>query len=321
MKIAILGTGTMGLGIGSTLIQKKHTLSIYNRTPGNAQPLIDKGARFHSTVAKAIEGAEIVILMPWNKDALESMSTGDTGTFNNAAENQIFINMSTQLPQTATWEASHYAKRKAHFLDAPVHGSKGEAYSGGLWIMVGGDKDIYTSVIPLFEAIGESHHYMGKHGNGYATKLCGNHLVSSIVAALGESITLAKKAGLDLKEVLGVWMDSDFRSPVVEGVGGSMISRDFEVSFHLRTMVKDTELIRMLLGIKTIARKQRMMINKWQDVNEGWETDDYIQTKLTTLIGHSMTNIESDEKETSKIIRAISKHVYLDNEEKNKYLC
>ena len=86
------------------------------------------------------------------------------------------------------------------------------------------------------------------------------------------------------------------------------------------TWEKDIELIRMLLGIKTLARKQRIMINKWQDANEGWETDDYIQTKLTTLIGHSMTNIESDEKETSKIIRSISKNVYLDNETKQQYL-
>jgi len=94
---------------------------------------------------------------------------------------------------------------------------------------------------------------------------------------------------------------------------------------HLRErseqLGKDTELIRIRFGIKTLARKQRMMINKWQDANVGWETDDYIQTKLTTLISHSMTNIESDEKETSKIVRAISKHVYLDNEEKKKYLC
>ena len=87
------------------------------------------------------------------------------------------------------------------------------------------------------------------------------------------------------------------------------------------TWEKDIELIRMLLGIKTLARKQRMMINKWQDANDGWEKEDYIQTKLTTLISHSMTNIESDEKETNKIIRAVSKNVYLDNEEKNKYLC
>ena len=83
---------------------------------------------------------------------------------------------------------------------------------------------------------------------------------------------------------------------------------------------KDTELLRILLGIKTLARKQRMMINKWQDANEGWETEDYIQTKLTTLISHSMTNIESDEKETSKIVRAISKNVFLDNETKQQYL-
>jgi len=83
---------------------------------------------------------------------------------------------------------------------------------------------------------------------------------------------------------------------------------------------KDTELLRILLGIKTLARKQWMMINKWQDANEGWETEDYIQTKLTTLISHSMTNIESDEKETSKIVRAISKNVFLDNETKQQYL-
>ena len=83
---------------------------------------------------------------------------------------------------------------------------------------------------------------------------------------------------------------------------------------------KDTELIRILLGIKTIARKQRTMINKWQDANEGWEKEDNIQTKMTTLICNSMTDIENDEKETSKIIRSISKKVYLDNETKQQYL-
>ncbi len=244
MNIAILGTGTMGLGIGNTLLSKDHTLTIYNRTKKHAQPLIDKGATYHETVKEAIQGAEFIILMPWDKEALKAMSQGGSGTFENATKDQIFINMSTQLPDTAIWEAHNYSQKGAHFLDSPVHGSKGEAYSGGLWVMIGGDNEIYRSTIPLFEEIAETHHYMGGHGNGYATKLCGNHLVSTIVAALGESMTLAKKAGLDLTEVLKVWMNSDFRSPVVQGVGSSMINRDFEVSFHLRTMVKDTELIR-----------------------------------------------------------------------------
>jgi len=83
---------------------------------------------------------------------------------------------------------------------------------------------------------------------------------------------------------------------------------------------KDTELLRILLGIRQLARKQRTMISEWKDVNEGWEKDDNIQTKLTTLICHSMTDIENDEKETSKIIRAISKNVYLDNDAKQQYI-
>ena len=72
---------------------------------------------------------------------------------------------------------------------------------------------------------------------------------------------------------------------------------------------KDTELLRMLLGIKTLARKQRTMINKWQDANMGWDTKENLQSRMTKLIFNSMTSIENDNKETGKIIRAISKTI------------
>jgi hypothetical protein len=83
---------------------------------------------------------------------------------------------------------------------------------------------------------------------------------------------------------------------------------------------KDTELVRMLLGIKTLARKQRVMINEWKDVNKGWEKDEDIQIKFTNLICNSMTDIENDEKETNKIIRAVGKKAYLDNDTKQQYI-
>jgi len=83
---------------------------------------------------------------------------------------------------------------------------------------------------------------------------------------------------------------------------------------------KDTELVRMLLGIKTLARKQRVMINEWKDVNKGWEKDEDIQIKFTNLICNSMKDIENDEKETNKIIRAVGKKAYLDNDTKQQYI-
>ena len=85
------------------------------------------------------------------------------------------------------------------------------------------------------------------------------------------------------------------------------------------TWEKDTELQRLLLGITALAQKQRVNIDKWQDVNEGWKTNENIQTKFTELIFHTMDDIENNEKETGKIIRAISKNVYLDNEVKNQF--
>ena len=83
---------------------------------------------------------------------------------------------------------------------------------------------------------------------------------------------------------------------------------------------KDNELLHILKGIRALSLKQRTMIIKWKDVNPGWQTDENLQSKMTNLVFNSMTQIESDEKETGKIIRSISKNVYLDNETKQLYI-
>ena len=83
---------------------------------------------------------------------------------------------------------------------------------------------------------------------------------------------------------------------------------------------RDNELNLLLDGIKTLSSKQRTSINKWQDANTGWDRDENLQTKLTTLVFNSMTSIEDDEKETNKIIRAIGKSTYLSNDIKNVYV-
>jgi 3-hydroxyisobutyrate dehydrogenase-like beta-hydroxyacid dehydrogenase len=243
-KIAIMGAGIIASGVGKTLLSKGYEVNCYNRTKSNASGLTAAGAVYFDTPAAAAKGCDLVISVVWNKDAFDSIMLGKDGLYENAAKGQIFIDMSTQLPATAEEAAAEFAKKGAYFLDAPIHGSKDEANAGGLWIMAGGDREVYDKASELLSAMGETVHYMGGSGKGYAAKLCGNHLVSTVVAAVCESIVLAAKAGIDPEEIVKVWMESDFRSPVVGGVGGSVINRDFDVSFHLRTMVKDTELIR-----------------------------------------------------------------------------
>ena len=83
---------------------------------------------------------------------------------------------------------------------------------------------------------------------------------------------------------------------------------------------KDNELLTLIEGIQKIIFKQRTMLKKWQNANEGWDTNELLQEKMTRLVFHSMSDIGNDEKEMGKIIRAISKNVYLDNNTKLKYL-
>jgi 3-hydroxyisobutyrate dehydrogenase-like beta-hydroxyacid dehydrogenase len=272
MKVAIIGTGIMGTGVGLTLRKKGHEVTCWNRTQANARELLDAGAVWRATPRQAAEGAEYVVVLVWNEAALRAALEGPDGLYAGARGGQIYVDMSTQLPATALQEAAELGKKGAAFLDAPVHGTKGESRSGGLWIMVGGERAVYDRALPLFQAIGETVHYMGPTGKGCAAKLCGNHLVSTIVAALAESLALAEKAGLDGWELIKLWGESDFRSPIIEGAGGSMLKHDFGVSFHLRTMVKDTELIRNFsesIGVPVLLSNVVHELNKVCQ-NKGW---------------------------------------------------
>jgi hypothetical protein len=84
---------------------------------------------------------------------------------------------------------------------------------------------------------------------------------------------------------------------------------------------KDTELLNVVAGITNLIRKKRTLICRWKEANRGWDTIERKQIKFTELVCNIMTDIEYDEKETGKIVRSISKTVYLDNEAKKKYIC
>jgi len=97
--------------------------------------------------------------------------------------------------------------------------------------------------LPVLEPISETLHYMGMGGNGTKMKLVGNLLVASQIVSIGEALTLAKKAGLDLAKVLEVAAVADFKTPIYAGVGAGVIKDDYEVNFPLKLMLKDARLI------------------------------------------------------------------------------
>ncbi len=242
-KIAYLGLGIMGRGMVANLLKAGYPVTVWNRTPERAQPLVEQGARAAASPAEAVQGADVILYCLSDDKAVEELVFGSGALLEAVQAGQVVIDMTTVHPDTSRKEAAAYADRGVEFLDAPVFGSKGEAANGGLWIVVGGARTLYERMQPILAPLSETTHYMGGSGMGASMKLVGNLLVAFQLEAIGEALILATRAGLNVKDVLGVVHVTDFKSPIFDGVGAALSNRSFDTNFSLKLMYKDANLI------------------------------------------------------------------------------
>lgn len=98
MQIGVVGTGKMGTAIGKRLLARKHTLSVWNRTPARAQPLAALGAVVAATPSELATKVELVISIVTDEAALEAIYFGANGLLAKSVAGQLFIDMSTVRP-------------------------------------------------------------------------------------------------------------------------------------------------------------------------------------------------------------------------------
>ena len=241
-RVAFLGLGTMGQGMVRNLVAAGHDVITWNRTPDRVSPQ-SLGASGAASIAEAVSNAEIVRYCLADDASVRDVVLGAGGLVASVKAGTTVIDLSTISPEMSEEELLAFNGKDVDFLDAPVFGSKGEAAAGGLWVVVGGDRDAFDRVQAVLSSVAETVHYMGGAGAGVRMKLVGNLIVAAQLLALGEALTLARKAGLDLHDVLGVLKVTDFRSPIFDGVGAAVLADDYSPSFALKLMQKDGRLI------------------------------------------------------------------------------
>jgi 2-hydroxy-3-oxopropionate reductase len=125
------------------------------------------------------------------------------------------------------------------FLDAPVSGGEPKAIDGTLAIMVGGKPEVFDQVKPILEAMGSSVTLTGPVGAGNVTKLANQIMVASNIAAMGEALALATKAGLDPEVVFNAVKGGLAGSAVLNAKAPMVISRNFKPGFRIKLHQKD----------------------------------------------------------------------------------
>lgn len=268
-----LGLGAMGSRMARRLLDAGTDLVVWNRTPGRAEML--PGARVAATPAEAIRQAELIVTMLADPAALHAV----TDALAAAGPGTTVVEMSTVGPAEVARLRSALP-REIDLLDAPVLGSRSEAESGSLTLLVGGPASVVERWTPLLSVLGEVDH-VGPVGAGATAKLVANNALLGVTALLGESIALADDLGLP-REV--TWRTLD-RTPLAAQARRRRPSVDTEcypARFPLALASKDAELI-----VAAADRRLARAIRDWlADARAaGLGADDY-----TAVLGHILTD-------------------------------
>ena len=238
-KIGWIGTGVMGNAMALHLQNKGYELYVHSRTKSKCQNLIEKGAIWCANPKELAKNCDIIFTMVGYPNDVKEVILGSSGVLLGAKKNSILIDMTTSKPELATKIYKKAKQKRIHSLDAPVSGGDIGAKNGTLSIMVGGDKQTFEKIKPLFEILGKNIEYMGPAGSGQHTKMANQISIASTMIGTVETLMYAYKTELDLDKALKIIGGGSAGSWQLINMGPRIVKNDFEPGFYIKHFIKD----------------------------------------------------------------------------------
>jgi 3-hydroxyisobutyrate dehydrogenase len=238
-RVALIGLGVMGTGMARRLLGAGFPLSVYNRNPERAAPLVAEGAQAAASPREAAARADVIVSMVADDAASRGVWLGDSGALAGAARGSVLVESSTLTVGWIEELAREAAAAGCELIDAPVAGSKSHAASGELLFLVGGSAAALEKARPALAAMGRGVVHVGGTGRGALLKLINNFLGAVQAASLAEALALVERSGLDRDKALEVLTNGAPGSPLVKTLAPRMAAKDYTTNFALKLMAKD----------------------------------------------------------------------------------
>ncbi|MFD9906986.1 NAD(P)-dependent oxidoreductase [Streptomyces sp. NPDC059063] len=258
MKIAVLGTGTIGAPVARNLAQA-HAVSVWNRTRAAADALAaTDGIEVADTPAAAVAGADVVVTVLKDGPAVrEVMEAAAPGLAEGAVWAQLStVGVSAGAPDgVGIEELAGVAERHGLVLyDAPVQGTKQPAELGRLVVLAAGPQEHRERVEPVFDVVGSRTVWVAEApGAASRLKLALNSFVFALTHGAAESLALAEGLGVDPALVADVVAGGPLDSPFFQAKAAAMLSGDYAASFSVDNAAKDARLVVDAAGAAGVA--------------------------------------------------------------------
>ncbi len=241
MNVGFIGLGIMGAPMALHLVNAGHQLFVHTRSRV-PEAIAATSARSCASPAEVARQSEIVFTMVPDTPDVEAVLFGAGGVAEALAgggPRKVIVDMSSISPIATKAFAEKIRALGADYVDAPVSGGEVGAKAASLTIMCGGEPQVFEKVRPLLEKMGKNITLVGGNGDGQTTKVANQIIVALNIAAVGEALLFASKAGADPAKVRQALMGGFAASRILEVHGERMIKRTFAPGFRIKLHQKD----------------------------------------------------------------------------------
>lgn len=209
MKIGFVGLGKMGSNMVERLLLHDHQVTAYDLSEKAREEAAQKGAEVADSLKELVQKLDapraIWIMVPAGKptqDTIDSLSSL-------LQKGDIIIDGGNSYYKDSIRRAGQLKEKGIFYLDAGT--------SGGIWglkvgycLMVGGEKDIFLILEPIFKALApqDGYAYLGESGAGHFVKMVHNGIEYALLQAYGEGFEIMqakKEFKLDLGKISHLW--------------------------------------------------------------------------------------------------------------------
>jgi 2-hydroxy-3-oxopropionate reductase len=238
-KIGFIGLGIMGRPMAKNLLKAGYQLVVYDLLTSAIEELVNSGASQGKSPSDVASRSEFIITMLPNSPDVREVALGENGIIHGAKSGSVFVDMSSIAPFASKEISEKLLRKGVIMLDAPVSGGEPKAIDGTLAIMVGGPEEAFNKVKDILGAMGSSVKLVGDIGSGNVTKLANQIIVALNIAALGEAMILATKAGVDPEKVYQAIRSGLAGSTAMDAKMPMILNGNFKPGFRIELHIKD----------------------------------------------------------------------------------
>src|SRR6185295_4981791 len=199
--VGVIGLGIMGGAMAEALLSAGHEVLGYDPAPAARRRLERAGGHaLESSLAVAARARTLVTSLP-SSAALDSTLRQVRQARASPNSGRILVEMSTLPIADKRRAQAELARAGWTALDCPISGTAARLRDRDWMIFASGERRACVRVRPLLQVFTDRIPYVGAFDSGTRMKFVANHLVAILNVASGEAITLARRMGLDARQV------------------------------------------------------------------------------------------------------------------------